>query len=329
VAASIKASVSTAIADRVSAEYIVAPVSFGTPLSPAAVEAAEEAAGDVPTSLAWGVPAAVEGSDQLMFALDTRTGSALWDFQPEGGSVEDLGSDGILVDRHVADDEGWTIGDRVEVAFIAGETRTYTIEATGDTRPFGSDYLIDSTDISTIAPASMSMQLLIGEGASREGIEAALADFPNAEVTSPSELADELNSIVNLLLQVLFGFLGLSVIIAFIGVANTLALSIFERTRELGILRAIALRRSHVRSAVRWEAAIISGLGTALGIAFGAGFGVALSKVLENTGFTRVTVPWGQLALVVVVASAAGALAAALPARRAAKLDILEAIHQL
>lgn len=271
----------------------------------------------------------VDGSEQALFALDTSTASSLWDLRPEGGTVEDLGSDGILVDRRVADDEGWSVGDEIEVAFTAGQTRTYTIGATGDTRPFGADYVIDSTDLAQIAPASIATQLLVGEGVTDAELEAALAEFPNAEVTTPSKMADELSSIVNLLLQVLFGFLGLSVIIAFIGVANTLALSIHERTRELGILRAIALRRSHVRSAVRWEAAIIAGLGTTLGIAFGAGFGVALSVVLEDTGFARLDIPWIQLLLVVIGASLAGALAAALPARRAAKLDILEAIHQL
>ncbi len=328
-AASIKASVSTALEDRVHAEYVVSPVSFGTPLSPGAIAAAEEAAGTTPTSLSWTVPASVDGSDQALVALDTATGGDLWDLQPEGAALADLGPDGILVDRHAAEDRGLALGDQVEVAFIGGTEEEYVVRAIGESRPFGSDFVIDSGNLTERAPVASASMLLVGDGVSRDRLDAALVDFPNADVSSPAEMADELSSVVDLLLQVLFGFLGLSVVIAFIGVANTMALSIHERTRELGILRAIALRRSHVRSAVRWEAAIIAALGTALGIAFGAGFGVALAVVLEDTGFSRLDVPWLQLLAVVVGASLAGALAATMPARRAAKLNVLDAIHQL
>jgi len=328
IASSLKASVSTAIADRVSAQYVVAPITFGTSLSPGAIAAAEQGAGSAPTSLSWSVPATVDGDDTTVLALDTATGGQLWDFRPQGEGLASLGRDGILVDRHAAADHGWAVGDRIDVAFPSGQTRTFELRATGDTRPFGSDFVIDSDGITELAPTALASQLLIGKGASREQLETALAGFPNAEVTTPSEMAHEINSSIDLLLQVLFGFLALSVIIAFMGVANTLALSIHERTRELGILRAIALRRSHVRSAVRWEAAIISAFGTMLGIVFGAGFGVALATVLQDTGFARLDIPWLQLALVVLGAAAAGALAAALPARRAAKLNVLDAIHQ-
>lgn len=328
IADSLRASVSSALEDRVSADYVVTPVIPGTSLSPASIDAVGAAAGGAPIDVSTLVVADIDGSDKAIFAVDTTLATPLTDFRPEGGSLMGLGPDGIMVDEHAADDEGWVVGDAVTVGFASGQQRTYTIDAIGQTRPFGSDYVIDSAEIGELDPRATVSMVLVGAGADRSALEQALAGFPNAELNTPSSLVDQISSQINLLLTVLFGFLGLSVIIAFIGVANTLALSIHERTRELGILRAIALRRSHVRSAVRWEAAIISALGSALGIVYGAGFGIVLAMVLERTGFARLSIPWGQLVLVVIGAALAGSLAAALPARRAAKLNVLDAIHQ-
>lgn len=330
VAASLRATVTSAVRDRVNAEYVVSPVAFGSTLSPDAIAATVDAAGSAGVSVSYTTNGDLDGSSTPMFAIDTSGGGAdLWDLRTGDQSIETLGPNGILVDRRVAADKGWEIGDTVELSIVGGGSRTLTVAMTGETRALGADAIIDAADIDELDPNATADQVLIGEGVDREQLEAALAGFPNAEVNTPESLANTLNSIINLILSVLLGFLGLSVVIAFMGVANTLALSIHERTRELGILRAIALRRSHVRSAVRWEAAIIAVLGTVLGIALGAGFGVAVTVSLEDTGFLRLDVPWFQLAGVVVLAAAAGTLAAALPARRAAKLDILDAIHEL
>jgi putative ABC transport system permease protein len=327
VASSLRATVTSAVKDRVNATYVVAPVVMGSPLSPAALDAARTAAAPAEVSATSTLQADVNGAKSTVFAIDT--GTDLWDLRPQEGTLADLGPDTVLVDQHVADDKHLALGDPVEIDVAGGGTRTLKVGVIGETRALGADYVIDATDLAELDPNATVDQLLIGKGADRARIEKALAGFPNAEVTTPESMAKALSSIVDLLLSVLLGFLGLSVVIAFMGVANTMALSIHERTRELGILRAIALRRSHIRSAVRWEAAIISVLGTVLGIVFGAGFGIALTKVLESTGFVRLDVPWGQLGLVVVLAALAGTMAAALPARRAAKLDILDAIHEL
>jgi putative ABC transport system permease protein len=120
--------------------------------------------------------------------------------------------------------------------------------------------------------------------------------------------------------------LALAVIIALLGIANTLALSIFERTRELGLLRAVGMTRAQLRSTVRWEAVIIALFGTFLGLAIGLFFGWALVEALKSQGFTTLTVPPGQILTVVVVAALAGVVAAILPGRRAARLDVLRAI---
>ena len=120
--------------------------------------------------------------------------------------------------------------------------------------------------------------------------------------------------------------LGLAVVIALLGIANTLALSIHERKRELGLLRAVGMSRAQVRSSVRWESVIIALFGTALGLGIGVFFGWAMVRALSDKGITTLTVPGGGLLVVTVGAALAGVLAALLPARRAARIDVLKAV---
>jgi putative ABC transport system permease protein len=115
-------------------------------------------------------------------------------------------------------------------------------------------------------------------------------------------------------------------VIALLGIANTLALSIFERTRELGLLRAVGMGRRQVRATVRWESIIIALFGTTVGLGVGVLFGWAIVRALADEGIDTLTVPAGSLAVVTLIAAVAGALAAVLPARRAARLDVLDAL---
>jgi putative ABC transport system permease protein len=137
---------------------------------------------------------------------------------------------------------------------------------------------------------------------------------------------DNLNGEIDTILGLFYALLALAVVIGLLGTANTLALSIFERTRELGLLRAVGMNRSQIRSSVRWESIIIAVFGTTLGLAVGTFFGWAIVRSLADQGFDTLTVPVGSLVVVTVIAGIAGALAAVMPARRAAKLDVLEAL---
>jgi putative ABC transport system permease protein len=118
----------------------------------------------------------------------------------------------------------------------------------------------------------------------------------------------------------------LAVVIALLGIANTLALSIFERTREIGLLRAVGMGRSQLRSAVRWESIIIAVFGATLGLAIGTFFGWAVVRAMADEGIDTLSVPIDSLLVVTVIAALAGAMAAVMPARRAAKLDVLTAL---
>jgi putative ABC transport system permease protein len=128
------------------------------------------------------------------------------------------------------------------------------------------------------------------------------------------------------MLGLFYALLMLAVVIALLGIANTLALSIFERTRELGLLRAVGMSRAQVRSTIRWESIIIAVFGTTLGLAIGTFFGWAIVHAMADQGIDTLTIPVTSLAIVTGIAAVAGAVAAVLPARRAAKLDVLEAL---
>ena len=149
---------------------------------------------------------------------------------------------------------------------------------------------------------------------------------PLADVQDRDAFEASMGEQIDMLLNLIYALLALAVIIALLGIANTLALSIFERTRELGLLRAVGMTRAQVRATVRWESVIIALLGTTLGLAIGTSFGWVMVKALEDQGLNTFNIPVTQLAVVVAIAAVAGCVAAVLPARRAAKLDVLEAI---
>ena len=158
------------------------------------------------------------------------------------------------------------------------------------------------------------------------GIEAALADLPTVTVKDQAALAAEQRAPVDRMLTIIYALLGLAVVIAILGIINTLALSVIERTREIGLLRAVGLSRRQLRSMLRLESVVIALLGATLGVLLGLGFGVAIQRALASEGFDTLTIPWGQLGLFLVLAAVVGVLAALWPGRRAAKVDILRAI---
>ena len=153
-----------------------------------------------------------------------------------------------------------------------------------------------------------------------------IRDSPQILTQSSIEFRETISSQVDQLLFTLSGFLGLAVFIAFIGIVNTMALSIFERTRELGLLRAVGMTRGQMHRMVRWEAAIISGVGALLGAAVGIAFGALAVVAAPEEFLDNLAIPWLSLGILVTVASLAGLIAGFLPARRAGKLNVLDAI---
>jgi putative ABC transport system permease protein len=157
-------------------------------------------------------------------------------------------------------------------------------------------------------------------------MESVLEAYPNVEVQDQTAFREKYATFLNQVLNLLTALLLMAVIIAVFGIVNTLSLSIYERTRELGLLRAVGMGRRQTRAMVRWEAVIIASMGALFGVVIGIAFGWAMQQALAPQGFTRLGIPAVQIAVYVILAALAGVLAAIMPARRAARLNILEAV---
>jgi putative ABC transport system permease protein len=157
-------------------------------------------------------------------------------------------------------------------------------------------------------------------------VDDALATHPDARVLDQEGYEEVASGFIDQLLTFVTVMLLLAVVIALLGIVNTLALSVFERTRELGLLRAVGMTRNQVRAMVRWESAVISLIGALSGAVLGIGIGLALSQALKDQGIKAISVPVPQIALYVALAAVAGVLAAIGPSRSAAKVDVLKAV---
>ncbi len=168
----------------------------------------------------------------------------------------------------------------------------------------------------------------VSQSDARAAIEPLLVPYPDVKLQDKAEFTKAQVGQIDSLLAVVNVFLALAIIIAVIGITNTLALSVFERTRELGLLRAVGMSRHQLRRMVRLEAVIVAVFGALLGVAVGLLFGFAISTALPDNFISGITVPIGTLVFLVILAAIVGVLAAIFPARRASRLDILQAIAQ-
>ncbi len=176
------------------------------------------------------------------------------------------------------------------------------------------------TMLFVLADGSVSQQAV------RAGIEDVLAGDPTVNLQDQDEYADQQRAAINQLLYLIYALLALAVVIAILGVTNTLALSAVERTREIGLLRALGLARRQLRTMIRLEAIVIAVLGAVLGLVTGVCFGIALQHVVASQGVDVLGIPWLQLAGLLAMAVVVGVLAAAVPARRASRMNVLAAI---
>ena len=240
-----------------------------------------------------------------------------------------LGDDALLVADAEATDRDLHVGDRVAVRFPRGDALELTVGGT-----FAANGAVDSYVVSAAALAAGSppggdtvVYLRAADGTSAASLVAAAAAAvrasPTAKVQDRAAYEDDLVGQVDVLLNLVTVLLLLSIVIAALGIVNTLALSVVERTREIGLLRAVGLTRPQLRSSVRVEAVLIAVYGGVLGIVVGTLLGVALTEALD---VDALTVPVVQLAVYVVLAALIGVVAAVLPARRAARLAVLDAI---
>jgi putative ABC transport system permease protein len=276
----------------------------------------------------------LKGRTNTLFAVDPATFPDMLSFDPATRrSLDALGDTGVLVRRRVAAAEGWRIGQNVPMQFQRVGVVPTPIQGFFESEAInGSDYLITIREYERRYVQQLDTEVFVRaapgatSGRVRAAIDRTLADYPNVTAMDQNEYAAAQARQVDALLVFVQALLALSVIIALFGIANTLSLSILERRHELGLLRAVGMTRGQLRAMVRWEAVVIGLIGALLGLAVGTFFGWALVRALRDQGFTRFAVPFVRLGAYVVLGAVAGVVAALLPARRAARLNVLDAI---
>jgi putative ABC transport system permease protein len=266
-------------------------------------------------------------------ATDPASLDRVIDFHVAKGSLRNLGLDGMGISQAKADEHHLALGSKVTTTYVNGTTHVFTVRAILSTDGTNVSAIIDRRAAAGATRQEGVDQVLLKDAPgvsaaeAHRAIKAAIAPYPTAQVQTGQEYADGIGNQLNGLLNMVYALLALAVIIALVGIANTLGLSILERTRELGLLRAVGMSRAQVRSTIRWEAVLIAAAGTVLGLALGLGGSIAVLKAIpSDQGLTSIRIPVSQLATVGIIGVVVGVIASIWPARRAAKLDILQAI---
>jgi len=271
-------------------------------------------------------------SDEEYVAIDPATAGSLFDIGMVEGSIADLSVDGVLVDDDEAERRGLGAGDPLDFQFLNGTSRTLTVQGIYTEQDMAGSLVVSHAlhEQSGTDQFDLSVYIEKSSGMSDEAAETAIASvsdaYPNARLQSRAEYIDDQAAQLDQIINLMYGLLGLAVVIALFSIANSMSLSIYERTRELGLLRAVGMTRRQTRASVRWESALIAVLGTGLGILVGIFFGWSMSITIRGAGLGTFTIPWTALLVVVVLAVLGGVIATIRPARRAARLDILHAI---
>jgi putative ABC transport system permease protein len=335
IAASVKDWVRDVVGEQFSGDYVVSTETMGFGgLSPdLAVAIGELPEVAVVTGIRTGAFRDLDGgADAEYVAVDPATAGRLFDIGMIDGAVENLTVDGILVDDDKAAGRGIAVGDVLPFRFLDGVTRELTVQGIYTEEELAGPFTlaqglheqtgVDQFDGSVyVAKASG-----VSDGDAAAAIAAITDDVPNAKLETRTEFIDSMAAQVDPLVNLMYGLLALAVLISLVNIANSMALSIHERTRELGLLRAVGMTRRQTRRSVRWEAVIIALLGSVLGIAIGVFFGWSISVTIRNEGLAAFALPVTPLVVIALIAVVGAVIAAVRPAWRAARLDVLRAI---
>jgi putative ABC transport system permease protein len=270
--------------------------------------------------------------DLTYVSIDPATVGKLFDIGVIQGNIEALDVNGIMVDDNKAADLGLHVGSTMRLGFLDGSWHKVTVEGIYTEDQLATGFVISHALHEQSGADQFDFSVFIGtapgvsENQARAAITSLADAYPNADVQSRSEYLAAQTGQIDQLLNLMYGLLALAVVIALFSIANSIALSIHERTRELGLLRAVGMTRGQTRMSVRLESVLVALLGTTLGLVVGVFFGWSISVTLRDEGLTAFNMPVMSLLVIVVLALAGGIIAALRPSRRAAKLDVLAAI---
>jgi putative ABC transport system permease protein len=335
-AASLKASIDRTVDRSFGGDVVVSAGFFGGgSISP---ELATEVADLPEVSQAVGLGqgfVAIDGDTRQVTVTDPAEMDEVLDVGVTSGSLADVGDGSVAVSDGSAEANGWEVGSTVPVTFADGQTADLRVAATYETADIVGNYVVPESVWAPHGVQDADTMVIVESApgvtpAETKAAVTTVADrFGGPDVQDRSEFATASTQGVDMLLTIVYALLALAIVIALMGIANTLSLSVHERTRELGLLRAVGQTRRQVRQMVRWESVLVATFGAVGGIGLGVFLGWALVEAASATSGSAVGVfalPAGRLAVVLLVGAVAGVVAGLRPARRAARLDLLAAI---
>ncbi|MFC4494217.1 ABC transporter permease [Streptomyces ovatisporus] len=313
------------------ADYSISMANF-TPLAPQVEKKLEREGQITASSPMRNSPARVGKDVEYMTGVNGETIGELTDLEFTSGSFDGLSGNKVVVDKKTADSKKWKVGSSFPVIYEDGKKSRLTVSGVYEGNEMMQGMLLDTGTLDPHMERVASMQLMVktADGASesaKSSLEKALGNNPAILVQDEKDLSESIAEIFTLMLNMLYGLLAMAVIVAVLGVVNTLAMSVFERSQEIGMLRAIGLERRGVKRMVRLESLVISLFGGVLGIGLGVFFGWSAGELIASSlPQYALVVPWERIGLFLALAALVGMLAALWPARRAAKLNMLTAI---
>lgn len=332
---SAKGSISALAEDTIKAELVISGAQSGprpASFDPAVLEKAAAIPGVRLVDGEYGDMATLNGQRTWVAASSDVTAlERIFGAKANAGDISRLNPDQMLLSSDTAKARNLSVGSTVSVQLSRGEARTYTVSGIYESSQLTNPVVLPpqaATDFAIPQPIQGFVQLAPGTSAAavQPQIERLLADSPEVAVADRAAFIKQQTSQLDTPLRMIQILLALAIVIAVLGIINTLALSVLERTRELGLLRAIGLRRAQTMRMITVEAVVISIFGALLGVVVGTGLGAAVVRALKDEGITDLVLPWGQMVTFLVLAAIIGVVAAVLPAIRAARINVLGAI---
>ncbi|MGV9934254.1 ABC transporter permease [Streptomyces olivaceoviridis] len=329
-AGSLQTSIDKMASSAIRADYVVSMANRG-PLSPGVEKKLASAADVTASSPLRNGESRIDGETEYLTGVDGAAIGKLTDLKVTDGSFT-VGGTRVVVDEDRAKDLGWKAGSRFTAHFEDGKAQRLTVAGVYEGNDMLNGIILDNKVLTPHLsdPADMQVMVKTADGASaaaKDRLEKVLGSNPAIKVQDKQDISDEIAQTFTLMLNMVYGLLGMAVIVAVLGVINTLAMSVFERAQEIGMLRAIGLDRRAVKRMVRLESLVISLFGGVLGIGLGVFFGWAAGELLGTKMPTyELVLPYGRMTVFLLLAGVVGVLAALWPARRAARLNMLTAI---
>lgn len=317
--------------DYIKADYMISMAS-GDSLDESALAALEKADGVTAVSPQQSVWLTVGGAELSASGVTPGDVQKVLAVDTVSGSVDSLGKGEIVVSEKTAKSNGWKTGDSVPVTYDDDKKETLKVGALYKDNEFLSPVLIPRDKVAPHEGSADIREIYVktdggASAANERSVVNALGDNPAMSIMDRQDIRDMFGGTINLMMNIMYGLLAMALIIAVLGVVNTLAMSVFERQQEIGMLRAIGLDRRKVKRMIRLEAVVISLFGAVVGIGLGMFLGWAIGQSASaSIPQYELVVPWGRIALFLVLAGLVGVLAALWPARNAAKLNMLTAI---